>query len=59
VIRCGGMTTLFDGVDAATTLGILLREFTFGHTKQLASAAWAHLVSASHHGSVPPWRHGP
>ena len=45
VIRCGGMTTLFDGVYAATTLGILLREFTFGHTKQLASAARAHLVA--------------
>jgi hypothetical protein len=45
VIRCGGMTTLFDGVYAPATLGILLREFTFGHTKQLASAARAHLVA--------------
>ncbi|MBV8994881.1 MAG: IS1380 family transposase, partial [Pseudonocardiales bacterium] len=25
--------------------GIVLREFTFGHTKQLASAARAHLVA--------------
>jgi hypothetical protein len=45
VIRCGGMTALFDGVYAPATLGILLREFTFGHTKQLASAARAHLVA--------------
>lgn len=45
VIRCGGMTTLFDGVYAPTTLGILLREFTFGHTKQLAAAARAHLAA--------------
>jgi hypothetical protein len=45
VIRCGGMAMLFDGVYAPATLGILLREFTFGHTKQLASAARAHLVA--------------
>jgi hypothetical protein len=45
VIRAGGMTSLFDGVYAPATLGILLREFTFGHTQQLASAARAHLVA--------------
>jgi hypothetical protein len=45
VIRAGGMTALFDGVDAAATLGILLREFTFGRAQQLASAARAHLVA--------------
>src|ERR687893_950399 len=45
LIRCGGMPTLFDGVYAPATLGILLRDFTFGHTKQLASAARAHLVA--------------
>ncbi|MBV8993855.1 MAG: IS1380 family transposase [Pseudonocardiales bacterium] len=45
VVRCGGMTTLFDGVYAPATMGILLREFTFGHTQQLASAARAHLVA--------------
>jgi hypothetical protein len=39
LIRFGGMPQLFDGVYAPATLGILLREFTFGHTKQLASAA--------------------
>jgi hypothetical protein len=45
LLRCGGMPQLFDGVYAPATLGILLREFTFGHTKQLASAARAHLVA--------------
>jgi hypothetical protein len=45
VIRCGGIPRLFDGVYACATLGILLREFTFGHTKQLASAARAHLIA--------------
>ena len=45
VIRCGGTATVFDGVYAPATLGILLREFSFGHTRQLASAARAHLVA--------------
>lgn len=45
VIRSGGMGQLFGGVYASATLGILLREFTFGHTRQLASAARAHLVA--------------
>jgi hypothetical protein len=42
VIRCGGIPRLFDGVYACATLGILLREFTFGYTRQLASAARGH-----------------
>jgi len=29
------MTFLFDGVCATSTVGTLLREFTFGHTGQL------------------------
>jgi hypothetical protein len=45
VIRTGGMPRLFDAVYAPATLGILLREFTFGHTLQLASAAREHLVA--------------
>jgi hypothetical protein len=45
VIRAGGMPSLFDGVYAPATWGILLREFSFGHTTQLASAARAHLVA--------------
>ena len=45
MIRAGGMKQLFGGVYAAATLGQLLREFTHGHTLQLASVARAHLVN--------------
>ncbi|WP_192751973.1 IS1380 family transposase [Actinopolymorpha pittospori] len=44
VIRSGGMRRLFGGVYAPATLGQFLREFTHGHTQQLASVARAHLV---------------
>ena len=45
VIRCGGMRRLFGGVYAPATLGQFLREFTHGHTLQLASVLRAHLVN--------------
>ena len=45
VVRCGGMQQLFAVVYAATTLGQLLREFTHGHSLQLASVPRAHLVN--------------
>ena len=45
VIRSGGMKRLFSGVYAATTLGQFVREFTHGHTQQLASVLRAHLVN--------------
>jgi Transposase DDE domain group 1 len=45
VIRSGGMPRLFGGVYACATLGQFLREFTHGHTGQLASVARAHLVN--------------
>lgn len=45
VIRSGGMRRLFGGVYACSTLGQFLREFTHGHTRQLASVARAHLVN--------------
>jgi len=35
---------VFDEVYAASTLGIFLREFTFGHANQLAAVGRAHLV---------------
>lgn len=40
-MACRGV---FGGVYAPATLGQLLREFTHGHTRQLASAARAHLI---------------
>ncbi|BBY57596.1 IS1380 family transposase [Mycolicibacterium sarraceniae] len=45
VLRSGGMTTLFDGVYAPSTVGTLLREFTFGHARQLESVLREHLVA--------------
>ena len=44
VIRAGGMARLFAGVYAPATLGQFLREFTHGHTQQLAAVAREHLV---------------
>src|SRR5271168_4201534 len=45
VLRSGGMKALFDGVYAPSTVGTLLREFTFGHARQLESVLRAHLVA--------------
>ena len=45
VIRSGGMPRLFDQVYAPATLGQFLREFTHGHTSQLAAVARTHLVN--------------
>ena len=45
LLRCGGMSELFDGVYAPSTVGILLREFTFGHVKQLESVMGEHLLA--------------
>ena len=44
-VRSGGMKRLFTGVYAATTLGQFLREFTHGHSLQIASVLRAHLVN--------------
>ncbi len=44
VIRAGGLAEMFGGVYASVTVGQLLREFTYGHTQQLASVARAHLI---------------
>jgi hypothetical protein len=43
-IRSGGMPRLFHQVYAPATLGQFLREFTHGHSLQLASVAREHLV---------------
>ena len=43
VVRSGGMTALFEGVYAPSTVGTLLREFTFGHARQLESVLREHL----------------
>jgi Transposase DDE domain group 1 len=45
IVRAGGLKQLFEGVYASATLGILLREFTHGHTRQLAAVLRRHLVA--------------
>jgi hypothetical protein len=45
VVRSGGMRKLFGGVYASATLGIFLREFTHGHTRQLSTVLRKHLVA--------------
>lgn len=44
-VRSGAMSKLFTTVYAATTVGQFLREFTHGHTLQLASVLRAHLIN--------------
>lgn len=44
VLRSGGMKTLFDRVYAPSTIGTLLREFTFGHARQLEAVLRGHLA---------------
>jgi hypothetical protein len=45
VVRSGGMKKLFGGVYACATLGILLREFTHGHVRQLGAVLRRFLVA--------------
>ena len=54
VIRSGGMPRLFGGVYAPATLGQFLREFTHGHTLQLASVLRGHLVNLVHRSDLLP-----
>ena len=54
VIRSGGMKRLFGRVYAPATLGQFLREFTHGHTSQLASVARAHLVDLAERTDLLP-----
>lgn len=44
LVRAGGMKSLFDRVYAPSTVGTLLREFTFGHARQLDSVLAEHLA---------------
>src|SRR6201991_568413 len=44
LVRAGGMKTLFHRVYAPSTVGTLLREFTFGHARQLDSVLVEHLA---------------
>ena len=54
VVRAGGMPRLFAGVYAPATLGQFLREFTHGHTSQLASVARQHLINLARRTDLLP-----
>ncbi len=43
LVRAGGMKSLFERVYAPSTVGTLLREFTFGYARQLDSVLAEHL----------------
>jgi hypothetical protein len=45
VLRAGGTPRVFGEVYAPSTVGILLREFSFGHANQLAAVAREHLIA--------------
>ncbi|MBN0049222.1 IS1380 family transposase [Streptomyces actuosus] len=54
VLRHGGLPRLLGGVRAPSTLGSFLRAFTWGHVRQLESAARAFTCNlAAHTGLVP------
>ncbi|PWI11982.1 IS1380 family transposase [Streptomyces sp. NWU339] len=54
VLRHGGLSRLFGGVRAPSTLGSFLRAFTWGHVRQLESAVRAFTCTlAAHTGLVP------
>src|ERR671912_170616 len=52
MLRAGGMPILFDGVYAPSTLGVLLREFSFGHARQLESVLREHLCALAERSEV-------
>jgi hypothetical protein len=54
IVRSGGMRTLFGGVYAPSTIGTLLREFTFGHARQLESVLREHLAGLGERVDVLP-----
>jgi len=52
--RSGGTKHLFDSVYAPSTVGTLLREFTFGHNRQLESVLRQHLVTLADRTDILP-----
>jgi hypothetical protein len=57
IVRSGGMKTLFGDVYAPSTVGTLLREFTFGHARQLESVLGAHLGALCNQVDLLPGAH--
>ncbi|WP_051845590.1 hypothetical protein [Streptomyces sp. NRRL S-813] len=59
VLRHGGLSRLFGGVRAPSTLGTFLRAFTWGHVRQLESAVRGFTCNlAAHTEQFPTWLSG-
>ena len=58
IVRSGGMKSLFGGVYAPSTIGTLLREFTFGHARQLESVLREHLAGLCERVALLPGAEG-
>ncbi|GAC1440611.1 MAG: hypothetical protein NVS3B26_10290 [Mycobacteriales bacterium] len=54
LLRHGGMSRLFDGVRAPSTLGTFLRTFTFGHVRQLDAVASRLLINLARRAPLLP-----
>jgi hypothetical protein len=54
LLRSGGMKHLFGNLYAPSTVGTLLREFTFGHNRQLKSVLREHLVALVDRADILP-----
>jgi hypothetical protein len=54
VLRHGGMSRVFAGVRAPSTLGTFLRSFTFGHVRQLDAVAAGFLQNLAAHTPLLP-----
>ena len=54
LLRAGGTPRVFDEVYAPSTLGIFLREFSFGHANQLAAVAREHLCALAERAPLLP-----
>jgi hypothetical protein len=57
LLRHGGMSRLFDGVRAPSTLGTFLRSFTFGHVRQLDAVASRLLINLARQAPLLPGAH--
>ena len=54
LLRHGGMTRLFSGTFAPSTLGTFLRSFTFGHVRQLDAVAACLVTNLASHTPLLP-----
>ncbi len=52
LLRHGGMSRMFDGVRAPSTLGTFLRSFRFGHVRQLDAVAARFVAGLAQHAPI-------